>query len=287
MKTPTGDEGIYGLSEETAIRYFNWIVDVLIGEFGLSVERDIETSDDKKGVVNRALDGLGYRKNLLLKKFGGQYVSNELIGWFEDSERFFLWISNQFVVRGFCATVIVRNPLGLGFRDKTIVLLDRLAVNPREKEWLLDDLRKQWNDRKLGSQWFEWAKEGDEKEKIGFAYRCFAEVRGNRFHDSVEPTTFAEFLTEIDRENMNSHMAKMISDKAKSRWRQQEYRKDKSKRKQLNVLLDVETIKKLDDISRKSNTSYAKIVQILIAQESVQNLYVTEQMVMFVKKNGV
>lgn len=271
-------------------RLLNWCAYQIVLVKGVDGEKEICLAEDKTdyifGFMSRNCSE--YRD-----RFYDLYVPDDRLSWFEDGERFFKWLSKKIGDREcndrsistfekiernkMVGGATLSNPLSLSFRDRSIMIFDGIEEESYGKEGWLLSLKHEWSDRKRASKMFDWVGGGEnEMDKIRLTARLLSEVGGGRGWFRQVPENFEEFLLEFDRSDLSVDILKLASEKAKARWRQQLYRGNDKERKQVNVLLDVDTVQKLKELSRKFGLSDAKVIKMLIVCESLNGKYISE-----------
>jgi len=212
--------------------------------------------------------------------------------WFEDSERFFLWLLGQIGAPPYNAPTELRyyGPKQLSHREACIALVDHTENQLQEKLLNLSGYKLEWQSRLQIGEGFSWVSGENEEEKVRLAFKeisaAFTPPRMPQTSSAPsitnisplpEPKTYEGLLIHIDRLLLDPWRANTTSKKAKAKWSQLKYKSNKNK-SQLNVHIATKATERLAVIAEKHHLSKAKVIEYLINAESEKGLYISEKM---------
>lgn len=253
-------------------RFFNWLCFyVCLGQDRDYVRR-LAASENKYECVFLALDNRSHRVMSPISVWENGMVLSRDIEWLENDKRFFEWFVCEL---DFDQKELLRkNPLNLSYRDLCVSVAD--LESSRKTPIPLERRRRRWDEVKCFKNVISWVEGDEEERKIEFISRVFKR-EGFRVPELGTIRCFDDFLLWLDCRDLRRLEVENISAQAKRSWQQQNYRGDKSKRKQINIMLDVDVVQKLEILTAKHHLSKAKVVQVLLEEECSRHLYISKR----------
>lgn len=273
-------------------RFDIWLYHHLRLKQGSQIQQTIGGTSDKRRALAEELKRLRIAATFVVALRKAMLLPEIEFDWFVDSKRFFMWFLAQSEKPLANAHTELRyyGSRQLSYREACIVRTD-IAEDPlQEKSLKLSDYKLRWQScLRIGAE-FSWVRGENEEDKVRLAFKEIANLWPQlifpllSFDQSVpntpvqsEPKTHEDLLIHIDRILITHPVAKSASKEAKRKWSQLKYRSKKDKR-QLNVHIATEAIKKLEAIAAKHDLSKAKVIEYLIKMESEKGLYISEKM---------
>lgn len=252
-------------------RFFNWLCFYLCLEGGDGFARKLEASASKYMCVASELKSGGFSPRHISSLWEDSMIPSQDVAWFESDKRFFEWFVGG--LDGKWEALSRKNPLKLNCRELCVAVVD--LMSSMNSAVLLKNRQQRWVGIKGHKGLVSWIEGGDEKRKIEFISRAFG-GEGLEIPDAGVQG-FDDFMFWIDRSGFRRLEIENISTKAKRSWQQQSYRGDGSKRKQINMMLDIDVVKKLEILAAEHGLSKAKIVQVLLEEECSRRLYISKR----------
>jgi hypothetical protein len=194
----------------------------------------------------------------------GGYIDERKLEWIEGTDVFLtVFTPILFKLNHHTITPIIQNASNLTICRMT---MDGMDGDHLEKESTLILARAEWLAFKEVINTFTWARKDKgitSIEKIRQAAQELGVERALSNYPPIHHGYWPGFVSYIFSLDMNKEMAQKVSVYAKKLIRQSTRIKTKGKG-QVNVLIDTETIKKLEKICRETKLSKAKLITALI-----------------------
>jgi len=266
-------------------RHDNWLFWYLCQYGGRELAEQSGGLGDVRDAMASVLTARSLDRSTVIAQRRLSLVPDSCFEWFEDTRRFYTWISRKYAHNPH-NPIIVQNLLKLGWRDRSVLLVDAFPDSVQRKHYGLDNWRLQWKQQRAIGQKVSWVCGEDEEIRVGFLYEALRALRPegmNRFEEELR--THEDLLIFVDECSFSEFETKHALDSAKRRMSQRNYReRSKAKeKKQLNVMLAVRSIEKLENIAEKHELSKTQVIEILLQMEYEKSLYVPEKLALLKK----
>lgn len=164
-------------------------------------------------------------------------------------------------------------------KEELIARLDITDATLTEKQRLMANIHQDWRTlvaRDSDFDWFLDKEEGAERCKYAWEWLVRRYLHPSRISRTTRFDTYQGLLLFFDQEDLNRAEQQDIIRKIKRQWSNHQRDVRHSDCKQVNVMLPIATISKLDQLVKQHGMSRAKIVAKLIDDEAETGVYFAE-----------
>lgn len=236
-----------------------------LGEYKSHQMRDrmahlIKTTPNLKEVIE-------HNKNLAL-------IPDQKTIWITHNERQQKWINPRIFSKR--NTLPFDPPPNFAGRDFTIVLIDTWIIDKYQKEMIIFEIAREWEQHTQSDKIFKWFDDQDEIKKLSLAWEMIQ--KKSLFLANNSPIkNLQDLMIFFDTNYFNIHEKTLIIDSIKKRWSQNRYREKQTEKKQYNFILSDKTIRRLDKLADKYDLKRTEILEILLQMEEEKDLYIKEK----------
>ena len=203
-----------------------------------------------------------------------QLLPEEQLSWITQDERQLSWLLRR--LRGEF-DYLPREIVHLTAKEGLIAKLDITDATLAEKRSLMTNLHQDWRAQVARDSDFDWfLNKKEEVERCKCAWEWLEKRHLHPRHFRQRFDTYQGLLQFFDQENLERTKQQEIVRKIKQRWSRQQLDVRNPDCKQVNVMLPVTTISKLDPLATQHGMSRAKIVAKLIDDEAETGVYFAE-----------
>lgn len=267
-------------------RFDNWLFHALLQNPNSQIHKTIGGSSTHRDAIVKELRRTNTSKEKVKEARKACLIPESNFDWFEDSRRFFRWLTNAQINNRYI-TIQINQPnqnlLKLSYKELCIALVDALQDSQESKTIALEKLKIIWNHREKIGKVFAWIDKDNEQKKAELVAKEIKKFRAEKppyliaqAHgiEADHPTCLEDLLILLDSYEITHQEALSASKAAKARFSSIAYRMKEDKG-QLNVRISREVIDSLDSLSSEFRLSKAKIIEFLIEEESKKKQYIS------------
>ena len=164
----------------------------------------------------------------------------------------------------------IRN--GLSDQDRIILMIDLDQNDLSIKESVINELKNEWMLRAKRDEIFDWFSEYN-SEKYKILDSTIKKYLSDRNFPSGVISSFQDLLIKFDHISCTNMEIVNLVEKCRVAFNQKIRRAKVDNKKQLNVLISKKSIDQLEKLASKHSFSKAQIIEILINNESKNEIY--------------
>ena len=161
---------------------------------------------------------------------------------------------------------------GLPDRDRIILMIDLDQNDLSIKESIINELKNEWMLRAKRDEIFDWFSEYN-SEKYKILDSIIKKYLSDRNFPSGVISSFQDLLIKFDHISCTNMEIVNLVEKCRVAFNQKIRRAKVDNKKQLNVLVSKKSIDQLEKLASKHSFSKAQIIEILINNESKNEIY--------------
>jgi hypothetical protein len=195
--------------------------------------------------------------------------------WIKNDHRQALWINlhipKLFSTPSTKKDAYINPPTHLRGRNLSIAIIDHLTTHHlQETKKLTSHIKQlgmQWEKRVEMDRVFDWFKESKPEEKIDFFWKWLKKHETIAKEQQLKFNNYEELLIFFDHLPISENEKKYLIQNSRKTWDQKERRENQKDKKQCNLTLSAQTIKKLDALKTKHRMSRSEIIEAIINGE--------------------
>lgn len=201
------------------------------------------------------------------------FVHDFYLEWIVNDPLQLEWIENKLGVNHLRSDIVYFHN-NLSYKEKIITLIDNLNQPLTEKIHAIEQLKMDWGRHLRRAKVLDWLDGHPSSERVNFSWDWLLKYYSEIFSSTLQPNNSHDLKYLIKTKITSAEEKELIIRSIKSGWSNHIYRKKVSKsKKQCNVYLPIEIIKKLDKIAKNNSASRGEIIEILIDEESKTNIH--------------
>lgn len=223
--------------------------------------------------------------DLIQKTQGSVEFIEENSALFLLPEKDLEWITsnrrqNSFIVRKLIEDYDYQSimpPTNLTDRPLTIAMLDMWAIEKKQKSWIINQIKFEWEQHSSSDHIFKWFDSSDIEQRLETAW----EIAKRKFplltFQQNTPKEKDDFIILLDTQPITTPEKILLMESIKKRWSQNKYRAKLTGKKQYNFILSDKAINRLDRLADKYDLKRTEVLEILIQMEEEKGIYISER----------
>lgn len=203
-------------------------------------------------------------------------LPEESFNWISRNERQIEWLIGLVNFRLWDGK-FEHPPLLLG-KDLIVAMIDAWDADLCSKEALVGQMQGSWNQHLQDDQIYRWFKDEDESARCSIAWEWLQKHYPAFTFRRAPITSYEEILAFFDLKPLSKAETILAIQSIKKRWSQRKYRDNLNGKKQYNFVLSDKANLCLDQLSEKHGLTRAKILEILILEEKINDIYIPEKL---------